>query len=135
MKKNVLRASIFFVVLILMVVFFHHPVVDSKLDFLPIIRNIDANGCNIIETKEMAFKIAKEIWIEKYGYFSIMFMIFDCRLENNEYWILEGSNYFHRLLKICGGGPYIVIEKNGRVVAVGYTGWIGNFPLQAHPHI
>ena len=102
---------------------FYHPLVECKYDFLPIThcKNIDS-GIDIIKTKEMAFSIAKKIWTEEYGFRSILFTIFDCRLENDRYWIFEGRKYFHILFRSYGGGPYIILEKNGKVVALGYTG-------------
>ncbi|MCR5612611.1 NTF2 fold immunity protein [Treponema sp.] len=101
---------------------FYHPIINSNYDFLPQMSSNSENGIEVIETKEMAFKIAKQVWIEKYGFFSISCMVFDCRLEDNRYWILEGRNIFHNIFKICGGGPYIVIEKNGKIISLGYTG-------------
>lgn len=122
MKKSVVCSVIGIIIISFLVLMFHHPVTVSKYDFLPQLQIENENGCDIIETKEMAYKIAKDVFIEKYGYSSLFFMSFDCRLEDNKYWILEGTNKFHKLFKSCGGGPYIVIEKNGKILEIGYTG-------------
>lgn len=126
MGNQMKKIIIFSVIGILLFGFFllmlHHPVVESQYDYLPPLAIESENGCEIIETKEMAYKIAKDIFIEKYGYSSLFFMSFDCRLEDNKYWILEGTNKFHKFFKSCGGGPYIVIEKNGKILEIGYTG-------------
>lgn len=123
MKKIVVFSVMGIVILSFLLLIFHHPVTESKYDFLPQLHIENENGYNIIETKEMAYKIAREVFIEKYGYSSLLFMSFDCRLESNKYWILEGTNKLHQLFKINGGGPYIVMEKNGKILAIGHTGW------------
>ncbi len=122
MKKKIVLLILGLSLIIVMTLIFYHPVIYSKYDFLPVMDSYTEDGIEIIRTKEMAFKIAKQVWIEKYGYLSIACMTFDCRLENDRYWILEGRNVFHTLLKICGGGPYIVIEKNGKIISLGHTG-------------
>lgn len=40
----------------------HHPVVESQYDYLPPLAIESENGCEIIETKEMAYKIAKDVF-------------------------------------------------------------------------
>ena len=122
MKKIIVYSVIGILLFGFSLLMLHHPVVESQYDYLPPLVIESENGCEIIETKEMAYKIAKDVFIEKYGYSSLFFMSFDCRLEGNKYWILEGTNKFHKLFKSCGGGPYIVIEKNGKILEIGYTG-------------
>lgn len=102
---------------------FYHPLVECKYDFLPVMHceNMDSD-VDIIKTKDVAFFIAKKILTEEYGFSSILFTIFDYRLEDYRYWIFEGRNYFHRLFRIYGGGPYIILEKTGKVISLGYTG-------------
>ena len=122
MKKRILFCVLGLCLFFVMSLIFYHPVVYSKYDFLPVMDSYPEDGIDVIKTKEMAFKVAKQVWIEKYGYLSITCMIFDCRLKDNRYWIIEGRNVFHRLFKMCGGGPYIIIEKNGKVISLGHTG-------------
>ena len=122
MKKLIVCSIISIITLSFLVLMFHHPVNESKYDYLPQLNIQNENGCEIIETKEMAYKIAKEVFIEKYGYSSLFFMSFDCRLEDNKYWILEGTNKLHLFFKTNGGGPYIVMDKTGKILALGHTG-------------
>lgn len=120
MKKKAFILSIT-ILLILLFVFNFHPLVKSKYDFLPTVHEFFQDDITYIDTKEKAFKLAKQIWTEEYGYFSMMFMVFDYRLVDDKYWIIEGSNIFDRLFKVNGGGPYIIIEKNGCIHNINYT--------------
>ncbi len=122
MKKTIIFSVIGIMFLIFLFLMFHHPIVESQYDYLPPLLIESEDECEIIKTKEMAYKIARDVFIEEYGYSSLLFMSFDCRLEDNKYWILEGRNKFHTIFKTCGGGPYIVIEKNGKIIEIGYTG-------------
>lgn len=120
MKKIILSIS---TVLLMFVIFIFtfHPLVKSEYDFLPTVHEFVQDEIDYVDSKEKAFKIAKQIWNEKYGVTSSMFMIFEYRFVDEKYWVIEGSNIFHRLFKINGGGPYIIIEKNGRVHNINYT--------------
>lgn len=122
MKNIIMYFVIGIIIFSLSFFMFYHPVVENQYDFLPPLCIENDNDCEIIETKELAYKIARDIFVEKYGYSSLIFMSFDCRLQDNKYWIFEGRNKFHILFKTCGGGPYIVIEKTGKILALGYTG-------------
>ena len=118
------KRVVVFVVLGTLFIFtlFYHPLVKISNDSLPSIHVENDEGIELIQTKEMAFKIAKQLWVKKYGYKSLMFKVFDYRLVDDKYWVIEGCNYLFLLFKICGGGPYIVIEKSGKILSLGYTG-------------
>lgn len=118
------KRIIFFVGLgtLLILLVLYHPLIKISNEYLPTIHVENDEGIEVIQTKEMAFKIAKQLWVKKYGYKSLMFKVFDYRLVDDKYWVIEGCNYFFLLFKICGGGPYIVIEKSGKILSLGYTG-------------
>lgn len=106
---------------ILTAIFNFHPLVESEYDSLPIVHEFMQDDIDYIDSKDKAFNLAKQIWNDEYGRFSLMFMVFYYRLVDDRYWVIEGSNIFHRLFKINGGGPYIIIEKNGCIHNINYT--------------
>lgn len=120
MKKKAFKISII-ILFILLFVFNFHPLVKSKYDFLPTVHEFIQEDIDYIDSQGKAFKVAKQIWTEEYGYFSLLFMVFDYRLVDDRYWIIEGSNIFHRMFKVNSGGPYIIIEKNGCIHNINYT--------------
>ncbi len=80
--------------LLLVLFIFYHPLFKISNDNLPAIHVENEEGVEVIQTKEMAFKVAKQLWIEKYGYKALMFKVFDYRLVDDKYWVIEGCNYF-----------------------------------------
>lgn len=95
----------------------------KKSEELISLRNFDENGVEYIVDSDIAIDIAKKVWAERHGKLSNMPYIYSSRLIDNKYWVVEGVNIFMDFFGIsCGGGPYIILEKTGKVLFLGETG-------------
>lgn len=124
MKKLILIIiSIIFISISLVVVFF---TLKLKNEFkenqdLPAMIAVDDEGINFISNEKKAVALAKQVWKQS-GYASKIFMLYHTRLVNDKYWVIEGVSLWDYIFTICGGGPYIILEKNGKVLFLGETG-------------
>lgn len=83
--------------------------------------SVGDEGVDFISNEKTAIAFAKQVWKQS-GYTPKIFMLYDTRLVDDKYWVIEGVSLWDYIFTNCGGGPYIIVEKNGKVLFVGETG-------------
>lgn len=120
LQENKMKKKIVYLLLtlILLVLVFYHPLKKSPYESIPAENFNTLNKEFKIQNQGLAFKIAKQVWIEEYGYKSILFRQYYYRFVDNKYWIIVGVKYFDLIFKVNAGELYIMLDTDGKVINI-----------------
>lgn len=89
---------------------------------LPLMASFDETGIDYITDQRTAINTAKCVWKKELGNGPGLLTLYHARLVEDKYWVIEGVPVWQYMFRINGGGPYIILQKNGKVMYVGETG-------------